>query len=176
MQLTNKIDLISKEFDETSHKPVNINHVIQEVIRSKRDIGDSEYIDFDLDLSPEIPFVNANRNEIEEIVKNLISNAIRAIQAADTPFGTIKIRTDLRVVNNIEYIETLVEDDGCGIPNEYMHRIFNRNFSNYEGGTGMGLFLTRQIVQFYGGKINLQSTVGKGTMFQVLLPRKRLEV
>jgi signal transduction histidine kinase len=65
-----------------------------------------------------------------------------------------------------------VEDDGVGIPADVLPRLFDPFFSTKEGGSGLGLALTQQIVKDHGGDLAVQSTVGSGTTFTVSVPAK----
>ena len=80
--------------------------------------------------------------------------------------------------SRIQYIQVLIKDNGIGISNNVKDEIFERGFttSREQGGTGMGLFVAKKIINDYGGKICLNSTVGKGTSFFVTIPLKRYQI
>lgn len=102
---------------------------------------------------------------------NLVSNAIDACLASEKPDRTVTLKTS-------EDGDTLVfevTDDGCGMDYEVKKKIFTTFFTTKGGGgTGLGLLLTRKIVQEHGGKILVESEPGQGTAFRILLPRERL--
>lgn len=114
-----------------------------------------------------------DRDAVEKILTNLVSNAIRhtrsgghvtlSIEAAEAMIDS-RLRPCCRVV---------VEDSGSGIPADQLPHVFDRFFStssDARGGTGIGLALTRELVRHHGGSIEVQSEVGKGSVFRILLP------
>jgi signal transduction histidine kinase len=172
--ISRQVKQIQETFESTSFKRMDVNKVIQKSVRAfflemkeKNITNSQDYTD--------LPDIEANSEQIAEIVYNLISNAIKAIESAKRRNGHISISTDTTDIEGIEHIEICVQDNGTGIRNEIKDLIFKRNFSTREGGTGMGLFLAREILQSYGGKISFESTWGKGSKFLVHLPLRRLE-
>ena len=151
---------------------ININDVIKQVLRS---FFVSRRIRIVSDFDPEIPFIEINEAKIKEVVYNLISNAIKAIKMTNNTIGKIFVSTEIITLKRTPYIQIVVEDNGVGIPNESREEIFKKGMttSKEQGGTGMGLFVTREIIQNYGGKIEFESTVGKGTKFYIKIPLKR---
>ena len=124
---------------------------------------------------PKIPLIEINEAKIKEIIYNLVSNAIKAIKMTSNQTGEILVLTEIITLKRIQYIQIVVEDNGIGIRNEFSEKIFERGFttSKEQGGTGMGLSVTREIIHNYGGKIEFESTVGKGTKFYIKIPLKR---
>lgn len=102
----------------------------------------------------------------------MLSNAIFAIDKAQRERGLIFIHTDVVVVKNISKIQITVEDNGIGIPNKNRDKIYEQGFTTREhrGGTGMGLYISKLIVEEYGGIIYLDSKLGQGTKFYVEIP------
>ncbi|MGQ9738785.1 MAG: hybrid sensor histidine kinase/response regulator [Armatimonadota bacterium] len=133
-------------------------------------------------LRENISPVNADAMQIEQVVINLCTNARDAMPAG----GTITLRTytvtleSARVMSGIElppgeYVCLEVEDTGEGIPPEHLPRIFDPFFTTKPVGmgTGLGLATVYGIVQAHGGGIDVQSHLGKGTCFRILLPALR---
>ena len=102
--------------------------------------------------------------QIRQCLINLIRNAADAVGPKSS--GKVTLRT--RVVG--PRIEIAVEDDGAGIPPEVLPRLFDPFFSTKEGGSGLGLALTQQIVRDHGGYLRVDSVVGRGTTFTVSVP------
>jgi signal transduction histidine kinase len=108
--------------------------------------------------------------QIERMITNLLSNALKF-----TPEGG-EVRMSLAVLP--EFIELVVEDNGRGIPNEYLPHIFDRFYRvpgqgtapSPEQGLGLGLSFVAWIVKAHNGKIEVESTPGKGTRFLIRLP------
>jgi len=110
--------------------------------------------------------INGFSNELSQVFSNLIANAVDAMQ----PGGTLRLRT----VACQRGLRVTVADDGCGIPAGDRVRIFQPFFTaNKEGGTGLGLWLAKEIVEKHGGAIRVKSSIGSGrhgTVFMIWLP------
>lgn len=106
-----------------------------------------------------------------ECLTNLVGNAIDACQVSDEGGCHVTVRT-------FEENDTIiyeVTDNGCGMDYEIKRKVFTTFFTTKGlGGSGLGLLMTKKIVQEHGGKIDLESEPGKGTTFRISLPRKRL--
>jgi signal transduction histidine kinase len=126
------------------------------------------------DYAPSLPKVLADRHAIEEVFFNLLINARHAIVEK----GTVAVR----VRQQGQEIEALIRDTGSGISKENLEKIFDPFFTTKDTsrntddqaikGSGLGLFLVREIVKRYGGRIALESEVGKGATFRVFLPAR----
>ncbi|CUS89039.1 two-component system, OmpR family, phosphate regulon sensor histidine kinase PhoR [Candidatus Kryptonium thompsonii] len=130
-----------------------------------------------VDISDEIPTFWADPYRIEQMLSNLIDNAIKY-----TEKGGIKIKVEPYSEfskKEPDAIKITIEDTGIGIPREHLPRIFERFYvvdksrSRQSGGTGLGLSIVKHIVLMYNGKINVESKVGVGTKFEILLPVKK---
>jgi PAS domain S-box-containing protein len=110
--------------------------------------------------------INGFSNELSQVFGNLIGNALDAMQ----PGGTLRLRT----VSFRRGLRITVADDGSGIPREDLDKIFQPFFTaNKEGGTGLGLWVAREIVEKHGGAIRVKSSTGSrrhGTVFMIWLP------
>ena len=118
-----------------------------------------------LNLDEGLPFVQGNTAELEQVILNLILNALDAI----SPEGHIYIRTCM-VKDGWALLE--VADDGCGIRPENLPKLFEPFFTTKPVGSGIGIGLSTcyHIIQSHGGEINVQSTHGQGSRFTVTLP------
>ncbi|MBA4367315.1 MAG: hypothetical protein C0403_06710 [Desulfobacterium sp.] len=111
---------------------------------------------------------------MHECLTNLVGNAIDACRMSDNKNGKNVLLKTFEKDNAIIYE---VIDDGCGMDYEIKNRVFTNFFTTKGlGGTGLGLLITRKIIQEHGGKIELESEPGKGTTFRITLPRNRLPV
>lgn len=146
---------------------VNMNAVIEEVIRNMQIAGKDKNIFIKYEKTMDLPDVNADEDKIKEILINLIGNAVKF-----TSQGGITVKA---IVEN-GYIKVAVTDTGSGIHKEDFELLFqkfsqvNRDASKKIGGTGLGLYISKQIVEGHGGHIWLESEVGKGTTFYFTLP------
>ncbi len=118
-----------------------------------------------------IPPIYADRSSIERILVNLISNAIKYTDKG----GSVKVY----IGHLIDDVYVKVVDTGFGIEKEHLPHIFNRFYrvdmtgSRMFGGTGLGLSIARELSELHGGQIAVDSTLGKGTEFSVIIPSAR---
>ncbi len=150
---------------------VPLNAVVEAVASSLRPRAEARQIQLTIHL-PEQLAVTAERPAAEQILTNLVDNAIkytaegRSVTVSARPRGT--------------FVELVVEDTGQGIPAEHLPRLFERFYrvdnarSRELGGTGLGLAIVKHLVLANGGEIRVESTVGQGSRFLVLLPRASL--
>jgi len=155
-------------YRETSHpSPVSVNDVVSSVVELFRGKLNQRSIRVALDLKLEIPAVLVRAGELRQVVANLVSNAMDATLDQ----GAIRIRTR----SASQFVRITVSDSGTGISSDRVQLIF-RPFETTKGekGTGLGLWVSKEIVERYGGKLIFRSTKGKdrqGTTFMILLPR-----
>jgi len=112
----------------------------------------------------ELPCVSVDRLQIERVISNLVINALR-----HTEHGEIKINAEQRDSN----VAVSVCDTGSGISGEYLPHIFDKFVQvpgAPTGGAGLGLTISKSIVEAHGGQISVQSEVGRGTTFTFTLP------
>jgi signal transduction histidine kinase len=117
-----------------------------------------------LNEATEGPVTYLDATKIEHVIGSIIKNAIHAIPEK----GTIQIQSCVNDSN----LEISIADSGTGIPPEIMPKIFSPLVTTKAKGMGMGLAICKRIVEAHGGKINVESSVGKGTTFKVTLPIK----
>ncbi len=116
--------------------------------------------------APQSIIMKIDADQIEDAILNLISNAIEAIESN----GTISIQFDEAPQTNEIIIE--IKDDGRGISAENLKRIFSPFFTTNENGTGLGLPAVQRIARAHGGRVEVSSTVGQGSVFTLRLPRQ----
>lgn len=152
------------EESEPATETVDVFEVAKEVGDVLADSAAKKFTDLQIDGEPCI--MNGNRRYIYEIIYNLCDNAIRYNREGGNVWVSVK--------NNDGHIELSVRDNGIGIPKEHQSRIFERFYrvdkshSKETGGTGLGLSIVKHAVEFHGGTIRLESTVGEGTTVTVI--------
>lgn len=151
-----------------SEKTVKTPHDFCSVVKHALDIAKGytkEKFILEMEIPDEQIHVVMNQTEIEQVIVNLISNALEA--ALTTPIITI------RVMLEDERAVLYVSDNGPGIPSELINHIFDPFFSTkrQRGNTGLGLSLCHGIISEHGGTMQVQSGSGKGTTFRIDLPR-----
>jgi signal transduction histidine kinase len=116
--------------------------------------------------------VLANEEQIRQVIWNLLMNALQSLE--DRGRMTIEIQT-VRPDGASDYVEIKVTDDGCGIEEKDLNKVFEPFFTNKDRGTGLGLAIVNRIVDGYGGNTVIQSKVNEGTTITVLLPAERIK-
>ena len=151
-------------------KTINIGKTIQEVLGFMGKEAEYRSITVSVNVSDDIPSFQNDKGRIQEIFLNLINNSFAAMDDGGYLNIAAKCNEDKSSVS------VTVTDDGGGIPEDDMKRIFDPFFSTKtkKGGTGLGLSITYGLIQKIGGKIDVESEVGKGTSFTVTLPLKNL--
>jgi len=121
-------------------------------------------------LQKELPPVRGSNNRLQQVFLNLFMNARDAMPSG----GMIEVRT----ASNNGTVEVEITDTGSGIPRESLHRIFDPFFTTKSSGrgTGLGLSVTYGIIQEHAGRIDVRSTLGKGTSFRLEFPAARKAV
>ncbi|MFZ7125900.1 MAG: sensor histidine kinase [Desulfobacterales bacterium] len=144
---------------------VDVNDLIQEVVGLSAQQAKYTNVIFDTELSAELPDVQVSQTELQQVLFNLINNAIDAMGKQG---GTIEIHTWQK--DGMVHLD--VRDDGPGIPEAYLNRIFEPFFTTKPvgKGTGLGLSICYGIVKRMGGEIRVESRVGKGTRFEISIP------
>ncbi len=146
--------------------PIDLNEVVTDVVSMLRGAGRLRRIDVAPAFGSEPIIVTVNRTRIEQILVNLIVNAVDAIGERD---GSISITVAPSARGTRVLCE--VADSGGGIGPETLAKIFEPFFTTKPEGTGLGLPVVREIVQSYGGELKVASAVGEGTTFTFDLPR-----
>jgi signal transduction histidine kinase len=115
------------------------------------------------DFIPPLPVLMFSRRSLAEIFDNLLKNA------RDILSGQGVVRVGARYQGDFA-VEVTIADNGPGIPPENRERIFEAYFTTKAGGTGLGLAIVKQNVEMFGGRVQVESEVGKGTCFHLLFP------
>jgi len=140
--------------------PIRPSALIAAAIDPLRLQVESHGIRLDVDAPPDLPAVSVDRSQIERVITNLVTNAMRATPAG----GAITVAAAQRG----EEIAISVADTGTGIPREYLSRIFEPFVQVSHatgGGAGLGLTISRRIVEAHGGQLTVQSSPGQGSIF-----------
>jgi PAS domain S-box-containing protein len=156
---------------EIRPQPVNLEVLVSEVVRSLQPLADSKNIRISVQQSKSVQQVNADPARFRQILNNYLSNALKF-----TPQDG-KVHVRVKPEGSDEYrIE--VEDSGIGIRAEDLERLFKQfeqldpSSSKKYPGTGLGLYLTKSMVESHGGRIGVKSAPGKGSLFYAVLPRE----
>ena len=150
-------------------RAIDFAEVVLRTIEAARPVAASKRIRLDLTLPPAPAIVNADRNRLQQVVWNLLSNALKFTPAG----GSIEIS----ITTDSQAAELRVTDTGRGLDEEALRNIFRRFWQGEStstrsaGGMGIGLALARHLVELHGGVIGAESPgIGKGSTFRVTLP------
>jgi signal transduction histidine kinase len=168
--ITQKLSNFAKPIKEASFEHVVLAHEIEEVLGLVGHDLKLEKIEVRTEVAQDLPEVLADRRQVQEVLFNLIRNAGQAI----TPPGTIIIRA----YNHNNRVRVEIQDTGHGIAPDKLYKIWDPFFTTKEPGkgTGLGLFIVRQIVERNKGRISVESHVGEGTTFYLDFPAARQAV
>ncbi|MEM4725168.1 MAG: HAMP domain-containing sensor histidine kinase [Candidatus Hadarchaeum sp.] len=153
---------------ELNKIPLHLGEVIAEVADSMRVQAEQRHITIGLDVEPNLPKLTADENLIRIVARNLVSNAIK--------FSYDGGHVCIRVWREGNTLQFSVQDKGIGIPQEAIPHLFTKFFRVPSAdavsaqGTGLGLALAKEAVQAHGGRIDVESALGKGSRFTVMLP------
>lgn len=160
------ISMIESGKMRMSFRYFNLSEFLQSVYLENLNLAQRKQLNLILDdVNPKL-MVFGDQDRLNQVLNNLIQNAIKY-----TDSGYIKIST----INIKNKVEIIIEDTGIGIPPEDIPRIFERfyridkNRSRAEGGTGLGLSIVKHILEAHGEKIRVESTLGKGSKFSFYL-------
>jgi len=146
--------------------PVDVNEIVRETIALVRSELEAANIAAKIELARELPPVSGHRGQLQQVILNLVTNAVDAMRAITDRPPVLRIGS--RLVS--DRVEVSVEDSGTGIQPEYTERIFEAFFTTKTSGMGMGLAICRSIVEVHRGTLSVAPCVPHGSVFRVTLP------
>lgn len=175
-------------------KPLDTTAFFKQLVLSFAASSAASGIEFTSYIAPELPSVSADAPKLREVLLNLLKNAFEAFPSGTT--GFVRLDTDTINSANIAsdnrntssapeasgnacysdnapddiYLRIRIRDNGCGIPSQRMEDIFTPFVTFKNNGTGLGLPLSRRIIDAHGGTLNVTSSKEAGTVFTILLP------
>lgn len=165
-QMLELAKLEAREF-QRSFEPVNLNSIFEEMLPPLADRATEKGLIFRQSIASRLPAVMGNKETYYLIFKNLVDNAIKF-----TLSGMVRI--DAWTENGA--VNVMVKDEGIGIPQHALPNLFQRFYRTQTAvergiaGTGLGLYMVKESIENYNGKIKVESKSGKGTTFTVSLP------
>ena len=150
-----------------SFESLDIKGLINSVIQGFEKQAKDKDIELIMNIGIEIPKITADKDRLEQVIVNLVDNAVKY-----TNKGTVRVLAE----KSDDMLQVNVEDTGIGIPEKDIPRIFERFYrvdkgrSRELGGTGLGLAIVKHIIQGHNGKIWVKSQPGKGTTFSFTIP------
>ena len=148
---------------------IKITDIIEDILESIRYLPDwRDDIQVIKSLQDHLPFIRANKTEIRQLIWNVLMNAIQSM-----PNGgrvTIETGKDTPDISAGQFLEIKISDNGQGIMENDLGKIFEPFYTTREKGTGLGLAIVNRIVEGHAGKIKVDSKSGEGTTFTIWLP------
>jgi two-component system, NtrC family, sensor kinase len=153
---------------ETVRVKADINEIVDDVMMLTKHLMHTSHVQPEIRLGEKLPWVLVDRNQIKQVVINLVNNALYAMPEG----GRLVVETAEQSRYGGQWITMTVRDTGVGISSENLQRIFEPFFTTRSdhGGTGLGLSVTYGIVTDHAGMIEVESAVRQGSTFTVWLP------
>jgi PAS domain S-box-containing protein len=164
--IINHLRSLYKKGAPTERDLVDVNEIAHEMLALLRSEASRYSISIRAELAAELPKIKADRVQLQQVFMNLMLNAIEAMK--DTG-GELTIESE-RGGNGQLLIS--IKDAGVGLPTENVDQVFSAFFTTKSQGTGMGLSISRTIVESHGGRIWAQANTGRGATFQFTLPNE----
>ncbi len=157
--------LINKRAPEKAR--VQINEIIQETAALAESQASRNGVSIEVELSPNLPLVLGDSIQLQQVILNLLMNGIEAMTGVSDRPRRLLIRSQLQGAGQIH---VSVQDSGIGLSAEVMARLFEPFFTTRSKGIGMGLPISRSIVEAHGGKLWAEPSGSYGSTFQFTLP------
>ena len=181
--INNVLDLAKIEAGkfEMVYETFHVDDILSEVINTMKSLAENRFIEIVVSIGEGVSMLTADRVKLKQILYNLLSNAIKFTPEG----GMIKVTVDKEMcpdtgqaaeISDSECMKFSVQDTGIGIVPEDKERIFDEfeqasiSFANKYGGAGLGLALTKKLVELHGGNINVESNLGEGSTFTFHIP------
>jgi diguanylate cyclase (GGDEF)-like protein len=166
---------------EMVYETFSVDDVLSEVINIMNPLAENKFIEIVVSIGEGVSTITADRVKLKQILYNLLSNAIKFTPEGGMIKVTVAKEENLEgrypwAAPGMEFISFSVQDTGIGISPEDKEKIFdefgqaNSDFSRKYGGVGLGLSLTKKLVELHGGNITLESKLGEGSTFTFLIP------
>ena len=151
--------------EASPHKPISVSEIVREIVKGAADIAVQNGVELDHKICDDPCTLLGDSVQIMRAIQNVIINGI---QAAAEKKGTVTVSCTQKDF----YVDVRVEDTGCGIVPAQKAKIFDPYFTTKQGksGTGLGLYITKKVVEDHNGSIKVDSTPDAGTIFTIRLP------
>jgi two-component system sensor kinase FixL len=156
--------LVKKE--KASFQSLDVNQLLHEVVSLVRNDAMIHKIGIELRLDPDLSAVHGDRTQLQQVVMNLLLNAFGAIEEASSKDRNVQVESH----GSDSEVQVTVRDHGPGIPRETLDRLFEPFNTSKPQGLGMGLSISRSIVNFHGGRLRADNNSDGGATFSFALP------
>ena len=153
--------------DDQRQQLVDLNEIIRSVVESLSSDFNDHHVEPRTNLTAKLPHVYGNKSQLQEVISNLISNAIEAMETTSDRSRVLLVKSELR---DHQAVAVVVKDSGPGIDKDRLEGIFTTFVSTKQHGMGLGLAISRTIIDYHGGKLTASSDGKDGASFQFVLP------
>ena len=151
----------------------NLNDVVDGVARILETQAKDNDVTLAREFSADLPKAWFDREQLKQVFMNLILNAIQAMRDGGSLVIATRVSSDGDGSASHPCVQVEIRDTGIGIPQENLEHIFDPFFTNKDGGSGLGLSISNQIIEEHGGRILVKSKIKEGTSFYVNLPLEK---
>jgi PAS domain S-box-containing protein len=152
---------------DQAREPLDVSEITREVLQSLRGELKDHGIETRTELAAELPPVRGHRSQLQQVIVNLVHNAIEAMDTTTVRSRVLRLKTELR---GSDAIIVAVEDSGPGIDPTQLDEIFEAFVTTKADGMGLGLAICRRIIQGHGGELSVLSDGKSGALFRFVLP------
>ena len=165
-------DIVDRIRDHVKKAPprsdrFDLNGAIGEVIEMVRAAIDKNHVSVRTHLAPDSASISGDRVQLQQVIMNLVLNAVEAMAAVEEGARTLSVTTDQ---NGGGGILVAVRDSGPGIDPEHLQKVFERFYTTKDSGVGMGLAICRSIIEAHGGRLWAEPNQPRGAVLQFTLP------
>jgi len=158
-------------------EPVSVEEIIRDVTKSQQQLFRKKSLRMNLDIDPDLPPVFADRDRVQQVITNLLANAVKF----SLPGGEVRVEVEVlkgkRAGEPPGWVKVSISDQGIGIEEKHFEMIFDKfrqvsedTLEDKPSGTGLGLPICKEIISYYGGNIWVESLKGRGSTFSLTLP------
>lgn len=171
MDLKGTVSLFQQLTRSRSETIMNANQVVDQVARQLRPMAYRSNVEIQTELAPELPRLAGDATQLQQVILNLMLNAIQQMALKSKAGGTLQVRSVVHHNERGRRIAVRIKDEGPGIHKQLWEKIFSLGYSTRPGGTGIGLFVARSLAESLGGRLVVEeSVIPIGTTFLLELP------
>src|SRR5690606_1911729 len=152
--------------EEMRHEKLDLRLLVSEAVALVESAAREAGVTLQLRLPPALPSIEGDPVQLQQVLINLMHNAIESLSSAEVPQRLLEVLVDA----DREQVEILVRDSGVGMPDDLLPQLFTPFLTTKPHGLGMGLPVSRSIVEFHGGRMSGESNPQGGMTFRVRLP------
>jgi C4-dicarboxylate-specific signal transduction histidine kinase len=149
---------------------LDANEIIRDIVKLASGELKDQHVSVRTELANELPLVLGDRIQLQQVIFNLVNNAIDAMRSVKDRPRVLRIAS---AMHESASVQVVVEDSGTGIDSKIIDRIFDPFYTTKSHGMGMGLSICRSIVETHRGRLLASSQVGQGSIFRLVLPKGR---